>query len=375
MTAIRAKVRRCGYCGEEKAENHMALPNLCVLDQRQKPVGAARGVQVKSVLQCLDCRERKTAPAFAIPGLCQRCIFERLPLEPEELADETPTLTPNQDIAQRVTDAILELLDQGKLPPWKMGFEYANPRNHVTGRQYQGVNRWILLSKQMLNEWKDSRWLTEKQARQAGGRVKDGETPTLIYFCLPSYRAADGSQFRVNVVRTHEVYNLAQTTLVTTEPLSLLPPAGFNPVAEAERIIESMPQRPPIQQHPVMDGPARYIVSPDIVITPVPELYDTPELYYETIFHELAHSTGHRLRLNRFSEDQLADISLHDRGREELTAEMTAAMLCEKAGIGQQTIENTAAYIQSWRDTIRAERAIILQASYAAEQALEFIAP
>ena len=375
MTTARVRVRRCGYCGEEKAENHMALPNLCVLDQRQSAASAAHQVQVKAVLQCLDCRERKTAPAFAIPGLCQRCIFERLPLEPEELADETPTLTPNQDIAQRVTTTIMELLEQGKLPPWKMGFEYANPRNLITGRQYQGINRWTLLAEQILNDWKDSRWLTAKQARQAGGRVKDGAAATQIFFCLPSYRAEDDREFRVNVVRTHEVYNLEQTTVATTQPLNLDSPDGFNPIAEAERIIESMPHCPPIQQLTVMTGPAHYVIPRDVVITPVPELYDTPERYYETIFHELAHSTGHRTRLNRFPQDQLPDASLHERGREELTAEMTSAMLCEKAGIGQQTIENTAAYVQGWRDIIRAEQGIILQASNAAEQALEFIAP
>ena len=50
-------------------------------------------------------------------------------------------------------------------------------------------------------------------------------------------------------------------------------------------------------------------------------------------------------------------------------------MLCEKAGIGQQTIENMAAYIQDWRDTIKADRGVLLQASHAAEKALEFIAP
>ena len=215
-----------------------------------------------------------------------------MPQEPEELADETPTFTPNQDIAQRVTAAILELLDQGKLPPWKMGFEYANPRNFITGRQYQGINRWTLLAKQILNDWKDSRWLTARQARQAGGRVRDGAMATQIYFCLPSYRADDDREFRVNVVRTHEVYNLDQTTVATTQPLNLIPPAEFNPIAEAERIIESMPQCPPIQQLTVMTESAHYVIPRDVVITPVPELYDTPERYYETIFHELAHSTG-----------------------------------------------------------------------------------
>ena len=50
MTMARMHVLRCGYCGEEKAINYMALPNLCVRDNRQRPVGAAMAAQVKSVL-------------------------------------------------------------------------------------------------------------------------------------------------------------------------------------------------------------------------------------------------------------------------------------------------------------------------------------
>ena len=365
MTTARMRVLKCGYCGEEKAQTYMALPNLCVRDNTQRPAGPAYPPQVKTVLQCLDCREHKTAPAFAIPDLCQRCLIERLPPEPEELADEPATPASNQDIAQKVTDAILDLLSQGKLPPWKRGFEYGNPRNAITGREYGGVNSWKLLTEQALNNWTDSRWLTEKQARQAGGRVKAGATPAEIHFFLPDEH--------INVIKTHKVYNLDQTTVILPQPLILDRPAGFNPVAEAERIIKKMPQPPSIDLRGSMTGPAHYQPTNDLVVIPIPELFDTPEHYYDTMFHELAHSTGHESRLNR--RDQAPVRCTEEYGREELVAEMTAAMLCEKAGLGQQTIENTAAYLQSWINTIRAEPGIIVQASHLAEQAFKFIAP
>ena len=364
MTTARMRVLKCGYCGEEKAQTYMALPNLCVRDNKQRPTGAAYPPQVKTVLQCLDCREHKTAPAFAIPDLCQRCLIERLPPEPEELADEPATPTSNQDIAQKVTDAILDLLSQGKLPPWKMGFQFGNPRNAITGKEYQGVNRWKLMAAQTLNEWKDCRWLTEKQARQAGGRVKAWATPAEIHFFLPG---------DIDVIKTHKIYNLDQTTVILPQPLILDRPAGFNPIAQAQRIIEEMPQPPSIDQRVSLAGPAHYLPGKDLVVIPRPELFDTPEHYYEVMFHELAHSTGHQSRLNR--HDQTPIRCTEDRGREELVAEMTAAMLCEKAGLGQQTIENMAAYIQSWINTIRAEPGIITQAIHLAELAFKFIAP
>ena len=366
MTMARMHVLRCGYCGEEKAINYMALPNLCVRDNRQRPVGAAMAAQVKSVLQCLDCREHKTVPAFAIPDLCQRCLIERLPLEPEDLADEPATAAAsNQDIASKVTDAILDLLSQGKLPPWKRGFEFGNPRNGITGKEYKGINRWKLEAQQTLNEWKDSRWLTKKQARQAGGRVKAGATPVYIHFFLPSEH--------IDVIKTHRVYNLDQTTVTLTQPLILERPAGFNPVDEAERIIQEMPQPPYIEKRDSMAGPPRYQHWNDLVIIPTPGSFDSPGDYYDAMFHELAHSTGHKSRLNR--PDLSPDRCSEEYGREELVAEMTSAMLCEKAGIGPQTIENAGAYLKNWADTIRAEPGIIVQASHLAERAFNFIAP
>ena len=373
MTMARRHVLRCGYCGEEKAINYMALSNLCVRDNKQRPTGAAIASQIKTVMQCLDCREHKTAPAFAIPDLCQRCLIERLPPEPEELADEPATAAAsNQDIASKVTDAILDLLSQGKLPPWKMGFEFGNARNGITGREYQGVNQLILMTELTRNGWTDSRWLTEKQTRQAGGRVKAGAKPTEIHFYMPNWDGGnDGSG--IHIVKTHEVYNLDQTTIILPQPLILDRPDGFNPIAEAERIIKEMPQPPSIDQRGVMTGPAHYQPWNDLIVIPIPELFDTPEHYYEVMFHELAHSTGHKSRLNR--HDQAPIRCTEDRGREELVAEMTAAMLCEKAGIGLQSIENAGAYIKSWADTIRAEPGIIVQASHLAERAFNFIAP
>lgn len=365
-------VLRCGYCGEEKAINYMALPNLCVRDNRQRPIGVAIAPQIKTVLQCLDCREHKTVPAFAIPDLCQRCLIERLPLEPEDLADEPATAASNQDIASKVTEAILDLLSQGKLPPWKKGFAYGSPYNAITGREYRGVNSWKLVTAQILNDWTDSRWLTEKQARQAGGRVKAGATPTEIHFYMPNWDGGDDGS-GIHIVKTHEVYNLDQTTIILPQPLILDRPEGFNPIAQAERIIKEMPQPPSIDQRGVMTGPAHYQPWNDLIVIPIPELFDSPERYYDTMFHELAHSTGHKSRLNR--RDKSPERCGEEYGREELVAEMTSAMLCEKAGIGPQSIENAASYLQSWADTIRAEPGIIVQASHLAERAFNFIAP
>ena len=40
----------------------------------------------------------------------------------------------------------------------------------------------------------------------------------------------------------------------------------------------------------------------DFVMMPDAKAFYSPEEYYSTLFHELAHSTGHKSRLNRFKE-------------------------------------------------------------------------
>ena len=106
---------------------------------------------------------------------------------------------------------------------------------------------------------------------------------------------------------------------------------------------------------------------------PTKERYDRVEDWYNTIFHELVHSTGHNSRLNRFTNEHPSS-ALHAYGCEELIAGMGSAMLGELAGTGHLVIERDAAYISSWRDTIKADRTIVLEAANQAQKATDHIA-
>ena len=101
----------------------------------------------KDVLRCLVCREIKAIEYFARQDLCKRSYIDVFGVEPEE----EDVSQDNTDIAQQVNGIILDLLYQGKLPPWKMGFEQPNPRNAISEREYQGINYWITLAQQIKN--------------------------------------------------------------------------------------------------------------------------------------------------------------------------------------------------------------------------------
>ena len=371
MATIKEQIGRCGYCGEEKALRFMATNNLCSRCQDKVAIHAPVPRKREEVRRCAVCGESKTVRFMATGSQCQRCLVEALPEEPEDLAEETAVEVDGNDVVRRVTNAILALLDRGELPPWKQGFAMrpTTPRNGFSGHHYSGVNYWTTLLAQIENGWIDSRWLSEKQVWLKGGRVKAGQEPTEIHFCLRGGFRKDGTLY-INRVKTHEIYNWAQIEgLPETMMSPLIPP--FPSVEAAEMIIVCMPNLPHIQHFRLIDHPARYRIPEDLIEIPERAEYDTKERYYETLFHELAHCTGHPDRLGRFTIEGVEN--LHERGYEELTAEMTAAMLCDIAGIGMTTIENTASYVKSWADAIRAERNILLRASSAAERALNYI--
>ncbi len=105
---------------------------------------------------------------------------------------------------------------------------------------------------------------------------------------------------------------------------------------------------------------------------PNKEHFENEPLYYDVLFHELSHSTGHADRLNR-SEVGKAAFGSSDYGKEELVAEFSACMLCGIAGIESAVIDNSAAYIDGWRRTIKADKKIVVQAAGAAQKAADYI--
>ena len=52
---------------------------------------------------------------------------------------------------------------------------------------------------------------------------------------------------------------------------------------------------------------------------------------------------------------------------------MGAAFLCAHAGISERTVENSAAYLQSWLGRLKADKTLIVSAAAQAQQAVDYI--
>ena len=96
------------------------------------------------------------------------------------------------------------------------------------------------------------------------------------------------------------------------------------------------------------------------------------EEHYATKFHELSHSTGHPKRLHRENLTEIAPFGSELYSKEELVAEFGAAFLCAEAGIGN-TLNNSAAYIQSWLKALRNDKTLAISAASQGQKAADFI--
>jgi antirestriction protein ArdC len=249
------------------------------------------------------------------------------------------------------------------------------PRNLISKRDYRGVNVFLLHAMMFESPF----WLTFNQAKELGGYVKKGERacPVVFWKRLQVDDSAEPTGKKaVPFLRYYSVFNLAQCEEI---PASAIPALGgskreHSPITEAERIVSAMPRKPE-----VLHGGDRacYCPRPDRVDMPKPENFRSSADYYAVLFHELTHSTGHESRLNRKgvsgSDGEWSAFGSTPYAREELVAEMGAAFLAGHAGIVERTINNSAAYVQSWLERLKDDRRLVVQAAAQAQKAADFI--
>jgi len=254
------------------------------------------------------------------------------------------------NVFEIVTEQILSHLDKGVIP-WKKTWNCKTelPRNLVSGKVYQGINIWLLLS----SCYASSYWLTFNQVQKLGGSIrKGGKSSIVVYWNLKQVNdineiSGEAEVKTIPFLKYYRVFNLKQCDGIA-HPGSI-PVDPIYPIQEAEMIIDGYKDRPEIK-HGFTS--ASYNSGNDLVKMLDQSAFSSIEEYYSTLFHELLHSSGHKNRLNRDTLMKHAAFGSKEYSREELIAEMGAAFLCGLTGIAQATIENSAAYIQSWRQII-----------------------
>ncbi len=282
---------------------------------------------------------------------------------------------PRVDLYQEITQRVIGMLNLG-VAPWRscilgqqaVGF----PRNLLNGKQYRGINVFILAFTAYNLGYESAYWLTFQPAQQRGGSIKKGEKSSAIVF-WKQHEVIDretGEVKQTPLLRNYNVFNLSQCKGIPAPDAPQFKPSDFKQIERAEAVVQGYKGKPEI----VTGGKkAFYTPSTDTVKIPEPTRFESTEQFHATLFHELAHSTGHSKRLDRKLDTKLAPFGSPDYGREELVAEMAAAFLCAEARIEPATIQNQAAYLKGWLGALKADKRLIISAGGAAQRAADWI--
>jgi len=274
----------------------------------------------------------------------------------------------NEKIYEMVTESIIAKLEQGIVPwrkTWQGGMQ---PLSLASKKPYRGINNFLL----SMQGYASPYWVTFNQVKKQKGTVKKGEKGTTIVFWkwIKFEDKATGEDKKVPLLRYFRVWNTDQCEGLKVPEWQTIKPIDFNPILEAEKVVNGMPNAPEIRN----EGTAAcYNSELDLVKMPKPETFETPANYYGTLFHELAHSTGHESRLNRDEIGNGSKFGSKEYSLEELVAEMTTAMVCGTIGIGNELIDNQAAYIQGWLKKLKDDKKMLVKAGGRAQKAADYI--
>ena len=267
----------------------------------------------------------------------------------------------------KITQRIIEKLESGVIP-WRKPWEGGLPINHESRKPYSGIN--LLLLPQ------GGEWLTFLQAKAAGGHVKKGEKGTAIYK-YGAYAKKDGETDEEETKRYMKactVFHISQCENIESKlGETANPNPDASPDAAAEKTFKDYVGRENINLEilPNSDS-AFYNPSMDLIRLPSREKFTGNAEYYCTAFHEAAHSTGHKSRLDRISMQAASGNGEYS--KEELVAEIAASYLCNIHGLETEgSFENSAAYIQSWLKRLRNDNKLIARAASAARKATDYI--
>lgn len=282
------------------------------------------------------------------------------------------------DICQKVTDQIIECLENGVVP-WNCpmerdGGQVAIPENAATNAPYNGINIITLWLSGMVNGYKSGRWMTYKQAQAAGGQVRKGEksAPGIFYKTLEKESDktdADGNPKidRIPMIRGFSLFNLDQIDGLDAfrEDATPGPRYDFSPIETGERLMQAAG----VTVHE--GGPdAFYRPATDEITMPDRNRFADSAGFYRTYAHELTHATKHTSRCDR--KPYQTELSKGSYAFEELVAEQGSAMVAAQLGLPQY-IENNAAYIATWLVALRNDKRLIFKAAAQAQQASDWI--
>ena len=270
--------------------------------------------------------------------------------------------------------------------PWFTEGALQWPKN-LNGREYNGMNAFLLLLHCEKEGYKIPRFCTFDRIQQfnkPGSRDKDAKPRVSVLkgehsfpVMLTTFTVVDKEtkerikwedykllsqeqREKYNVypkLQTYHVFNVAQTNLKEVRPELWekleqeysMPKVdrseAFEPV---DRMITDNRWICPIK--PMYGDSAYFSISKNEIVVPEKGQFKDGESFYSNLFHEMGHSTGAENQLDRLKPTTFGSAEY---AREELVAELTAALTAQRYGMSKHLKDDTAAYLKAWLDSLK----------------------
>lgn len=320
--------------------------------------------------------------------------------------------------AELMIDKIKSLQEDWK-KPWFSPNAVQLPKN-LSGRAYNGMNSIILMLMQEKMGWETARYATferivnlnytlgkngKEQAVDIYGNkmphvgINKGEksTPVLLttFTCVnketkerikyDDYKKLSAKeQEKYNVYPKQQVYhvfNLSQTNIKESRP-DMYEKFKEEKEGKFEGTTEGMKEFPALDAmiekdlyvcpiKPVKGDAAYYSMAKDEIVVPQKAQFIDGESFYTNLLHEMSHASGSENRLNRLKPGQ--SFGSAEYAKEELVAELTAALVSTQYGMAKHVKSDSAAYLKSWLHSLNEDPNFIKSSLMDVKRSASFI--
>ena len=300
---------------------------------------------------------------------------------------------------ERFSEMMVSRLEEMKGQQWEKGWidgggkTQGLPQN-LSGRRYSGHNDFFLQLHTAMNSYAMPVYATFKQIHEAGATINKGEKAMPVIYWNITHRDENGQKVTdeqydamtkaeqekcksIPIMMGYYCYNLDQTNFKEVKPEQyarlqeqfkapeIKDTKGMYISPEFDAMIEK--QAWVCKINTIEGSGAFYSKSKDEITVPLKaqfnihedpkEVYKDGMEYYSSLVHEMAHSTGIDTRLSRDMEGRFGDKKY---AKEELVAELSAAMVGNSMGFDKRILDNNAKYVDSWIDTLKQEPKFII---------------
>lgn len=272
-------------------------------------------------------------------------------------------------------------LEEGIIP-WEKMWKTKTPESGITGKKYRGINNLILSFVAEQRGYKDNRWCTFNQISKNKWKLKDakGKGVTVEYIGMKNKK--DNRIYTFDEYRKIIENNPEQEKDFSIRKFNY---TVFN-ADHIEGISNQKEQQKEIISNNYVDNiiknlgvkyeekghEAYYNPITDEVVIPPSNIFKNTYAYYATQLHELAHSTGHKTRLDR---DLSGKFKSESYAKEELRAEISSSFLMQELRLeyDDKHLQNHKAYVRGWLDIIKNKPQELFQAISDANKIVSYL--